>query len=131
MPTYCVSLFDTIENPIDNDQCFATSTQNLTINKGSSYKIIYQLSKDGSSVNLSGHSLRGYIKPSSTSENILLTLNSANFLLEIDNNNSSIIMNLKESFTRRVTVASAIYDIEIINNIGDSSKIITGLITFI
>lgn len=131
MPTYCVTLFDTIENPIDNNSCFITSTQNLTINRGSSYKVIYKLYKDGSPVNLAGHSLRGTIKPSSISSTILLNLTSANLLLEIDYANSAIVMNLKESFTRRITIASAVYDIEIINSIGDASKIITGLMTFI
>jgi hypothetical protein len=131
MASFCVTLFDTIENPIDNDACFVTATKNLTLNKGSSYKIIYSLYKDGSSVDLTGYSLRGVIKPSSTSSDIMLNLSTANLLLEINNSNSTIAMNLKESFTRRVTVASAVYDIEILNNVGDATKIITGLITFV
>lgn len=131
MASFCVTLFDTIENPIDNDACFTTATKNLTLNKGSSYKIIYSLYKDGSSVDLTGYSLRGVIKPSSTSSDIMLNLSTANLLLEINNSNSTIAMNLKESFTRRVTVASAVYDIEILNNVGDATKIITGLITFV
>ena len=131
MASFCVTLFDTIENPIDNDACFVTATKNLTLNKGSSYKIIYSLYKDGSGVDLTGYSLRGVIKPSSTSSDIMLNLSTANLLLEINNSNSTIAMNLKESFTRRVTVASAVYDIEILNNVGDATKIITGLITFV
>jgi hypothetical protein len=131
MASFCVTLFDTIENPIDNDACFSTATKNLTLNKGSSYKIIYSLYKDGSDVDLTGYSLRGVIKPSSTSPDVMLNLSTANLLLEINNSNSTISMNLRESFTRRVTVASAVYDIEIINNLGDATKIITGLINFI
>lgn len=131
MASFCVTLFDTIENPADNDSCFVTATKNLTINKGSSYKIVYNLSKNGSSnVDLSGYSLRGEIKPSSSSTEILLNLSTANLLLEITNN-SSINMYLKESFTRRVTRTSCIYNIELIDSIGNTSKIITGLITFI
>lgn len=131
MASFCVTLFDTIENPAENDSCFITTTKNLTINKGSSYKIIFSLSKNGSDVSLSGYSLRGEIKPSSTSTEVLLNLSTANLLLEIDNDNSNIIMYLKESFTRRVKLSSAIYNIEIIDNIGNASKIVTGLITFL
>lgn len=131
MASFCVTLFDTIENPIDNDACFVTATKNLTLNKGSSYKIVYSLYKDGSGVDLTGYSLRGVIKASSTSSDVMLNLSTANLLLEINNTNSTISMNLKESFTRRVTVSSAVYDIEILNNVGDATKIITGLITFV
>lgn len=131
MASFCITLFDTIENPAENDACFITATKNLTLNKGSAYKIIYNVYKDGSNVDLTGYSLRGTIKPSSTSDTILLNLSSANLLLNIDYTNSNIIMNLKESFTRRVTVSNAVYTIELLNNIGDATKIITGLITFV
>lgn len=130
MASFCVTLFDTIENPAENDACFVCSTKNLTLSKGSSYKIIYNLYKNSNTnINLSGYSLRGNIRQSLNSTNILLNMTSANLLLQIDNSN--IIMNLKESFTRRVAGSSAIYDIELINSTGDATKIITGLITFI
>lgn len=132
MASFCVNLFDTIENPLETDSCFVVTTKNLTLSKGSSYKIVYKLYKDGTSnVDLTGYSLRGVVKSSSSSTEILLSMNLANLLLSIDNTNSTITMNLKESFTRRVVGSSAVYDIELINNIGDATKIITGLITFI
>lgn len=132
MASFCVNIFDTIENPLDSDSCFVVTNKNLTLSKGSSYKIVYKLYKDGSSnVDLTGYSLRGYIKPSSSSSEILLSMSSANLLLSTDNTNSTISMNLRESFTRRVTTSSVFYEIELINNIGDATKIITGLITFI
>ena len=130
MASFCITLFDTIENPAENDACFVCATKNLTLSKGSSYKIIYNLYKNNSTnINLSGYSLRGNIRPSTSSTNILLNMTSANLLLQIDNSN--VIMNLKESFTRRVTGTSAVYDIELISSTGDATKIITGLITFI
>lgn len=131
MASFCVTLFDSIENPAEDDACFICATRNLTISKGSSYKIIYLLSKDGSNVNLSGYTLRGVVKPSSSSNDVLLNLSSANLLLEINNTNSQIFMYLKESFTRRLSSSSVVYDIEIINSTGDASKIVTGLITII
>lgn len=130
--SYCVTLFDTIENPSENDACFIAATKNLTINKGSSYKIVFVLSKNGNNnIDLLGHSLRGEIKQSSTSSEVLLSLTSANLLLEIDNANSRINMYLKETFTNKVNVSSAVYNIELLDSIGNVSKIITGLITFI
>lgn len=131
MASFCVTLFDSIENPAEDDACFICATRNLTISRGSSYKIIYLLSKDGSNVNLSGYTLRGVVKPSSSSNDVLLNLSSANLLLEINNTNSQIFMYLKESFTRRLSSSSVVYDIEIINSTGDVSKIVTGLITII
>lgn len=131
MASFCVTLFDSIENPAEDDACFICATRNFTISRGSSYKIIYLLSKDGSNVSLNGYSLRGVIKPSSTSNNILLNLSSANLLLEINNADSQIFMYLKESFTRRILSSSVVYDIEIVNSIGDATKIVTGLITLI
>jgi hypothetical protein len=131
MASFCVTLFDSIENPAENDACFICATRNFTISRGSSYKIIYLLSKDGSNVNLNGYSLRGSIKASSTSSDVLLSLSSSNLLLEINNTNSQIFMYLKENFTRRIQSSSVVYDIEIINSIGDTSKIVTGLITII
>lgn len=131
MASFCISIFDSIENPSENDSCFVTSTKNLTLNKGSSYRISFLLSKDDNSVNLTGYSLRGQIRPSISSPTILLNMTSANLLLKINNSNSTIEMNLPESFTRKVTQSVAVYDIELINNIGETSKIVTGLITFI
>jgi hypothetical protein len=131
MSSFCVSLFNTLENPAENDSCFVTSTKNLTLNKGSSYKIIYLVSKDGNSVNLTGYSLRGQIKSSASSNVVLLDMTSANLLLKIDNENSAIIMNLPESFTRRVSSNIAVYNIELLNSNSETSKIVTGIITFI
>ena len=131
MSSFCVTLFDTIENPGENDACFITATRNLTLNKGSSYRIKFLLSKDSNSVNLTGYSLRGQIRPSSSSPTVLLNMTSANLLLGIDNSNSTIFMNLPESFTRRVPGSLAVYDIELLNNVGEASKIVTGLITFV
>lgn len=131
MASFCITLFDTIENPIDDDSCFITATKNLTLNKGSSYKIVYNLSKNGSNADLTGYSLRGSVKPSISSQEILLNLTTANLLLAINNQNSTISMNLKESFTRRVTVSSAVYEIELLDNISNASKIVKGLITFV
>lgn len=127
--SYCVTLFNTIENPADGDACFVTSSQNLTLNKGSGYRIIFLLKKDGNNADLSGHTLRGQIRPSSSSGVVLLNMTSANLFLKIENSN--IIMNLPESFTRRVVQNNAVYDIEIISPTSDAYKIITGLITFI
>lgn len=131
MSSFCVTLFDTIENPGENDACFLTTTKNLTLNKGSSYRIKFLLSKNSTSVNLTGYSLRGQVRVSSSSPEVLLNMTSANLLLQIDNTSSSIIMNLPESFTRRVSGTFAVYDIELLNNVGESSKIVSGLITFI
>jgi len=131
MAAFCVTLFDSIENPSETDSCFLAATKNITISKGTAYKITYQLYKDGSNADLTGYSLRGTIKPSSSSNLVLLSMTSANLLLSIDNSNSTISMNLKESFTRRVSYSTAVYDIELVNGVGDASKIITGLITFI
>jgi len=131
MSSYCITLFDTIENPSENDACFLTTTKNLTINKGSGYKIIFTVTKDSNNVDLTGYSLRGQIRSSSSSNVVMLNMTSANLLLKIDNNNSSIIMNLPESFTRRVSGSYAVYDIELLSPGSDAYKIVTGLITFV
>lgn len=131
MASFCITLFDTIENPSENDACFLTSTKNLTINKGSGYRINFTLSKDGEPVDLTGYSLRGQIRPSATSAQVLLNMTSANLLLKIDNNNSLITMVIPESFTRRVSDTYAVYDIELLNPTADAYKIVTGLLTFI
>jgi len=131
MASFCVTLFDTIENPSDGDACFPTDIQNLTLNKNSSYKIVFKLSKNTSLVNFDGYSFRGNIKPSVNSTETLLYMSTANLLLQTNNNDSTLTMNLKESFMRRINVPFAYYDIDIINSLGNSSKIITGLITFI
>lgn len=131
MGSYCVTLFDTIENPGDGDACFNTAVKNLTINKGSAYKIVFKLTKENADVSLVGFALRGQIRPSSNSSTVLLDMSTANMLLEINNSNSTIVMRLPESFTRRVTQSFASYDIEILSGSGDAYKIVAGLITFI
>lgn len=131
MASFCVSIFNTLENPAENDSCFVTATKNLTLNKGSSYRITYLVSKDDDPVDLTGYALRGDIRPSQNSDTILLNMSSANLLLKIDNNNSSIIMNIPESFTRRVTQTVAVYNIELLNNNSETSKIVTGIINFV
>jgi hypothetical protein len=127
--SYCITLFDTIENPGENDACFLTSSKNLTINKGSGYRITFALSKGGIPADLSGHTLRGQIRPSSSSSSVLLNMTSANLLLKIENSN--VIMNLPESFTRRVKENYAVFDLELLSPTSDAYKIVTGLITFV
>ena len=131
MSSFCISVFNTLENPAENDSCFITAIKNLTLNKGSSYKIIFLVSKDGDSVDLSSYSLRGDIRASSTSSSVLLSMSTSNLLLKIDNNSSSIIMNIPESFTRRVSQNVAVYNIELLNSNSETSKIVTGIITFV
>jgi hypothetical protein len=129
--SFCVTIFDTIEDPSENEACFITSTHNLTINKGSAYKIIYRVTKAGNPASLTGYSLRGQIRPSASSSEVLLNMTSANLLLQIDLSTSSLIMNFTESFTRRVSQTFAYYDIELINSLAQTSKVAQGLITFI
>lgn len=131
MASFCVTLFDTLENPSENDACFISATRNLTLEKGSGYRITFLLSKDNNSVDLSGYSLRGSIKSSYSSTEVLLNMSSANQLLEINNQSSSIYMFVPESFTRRVSQAFAVYEIELLNPVSESSRIVKGLITFI
>lgn len=131
MASYCITLFDTLENPAESDACFVTATKNLTINKGSSYRITFLLSKDGDPVDLAGYSLRGTIKPSSSSSTVWLNMTSANKLLKIDNSNSSIVMYLTESFTRSISSTFGVYDIELLTPSSEVSRIVTGLITFV
>ena len=126
MASYCVSI-TTIDNQID--ACFITSTQNLTLNKGSAYRIVFKLLNNGSNVDLTGHSLRGQIRPSVASSVVLLDMSSANLLLNLGN--STVTMILPERFTRRVSQTSVVYDIELLNTLAESSKIITGTMIFI
>lgn len=128
MSSYCITLFNTIENPGITDACFVTTNKNITINKGSSYRITFIASKNGGPVDLSGHSLRGTVKLSSNSTSTLLDMTSANKLLKIDGSN--IIMYFTESFTRSVPGSFAVYDVELISPSAEVSKIITGIITF-
>lgn len=131
MASFCVTLFDTLENPGENDACFLCVTRNLTLDKGSGYRITFLLSKDNNSVNLSGYSLRGTIRLSYTSTESLLSMSSANQLLEINNETSSIYMFIPESFTRRFDKNFAIYEVELLSPTSENSKIVKGLITFI
>lgn len=128
---FCVTIFDTIEDPTENDSCFVVASTNLTINKGSAYKVIYSVSKNNLPANLSGYSLRGQIRPSASSSEILLNMTSANLLLQVDVAGSSLIMNLPESFTRRVKQSLGYYDIELINSNAEAAKVVQGLITFV
>jgi len=129
--SFCVTIFDTIEDPTENDACFVVSANNLTINKGSAYKIIYNVTKNGLAANLNGYSLRGQIRSSASSNIVLLNMTSANLLLQVDTANSALVMNLPESFTRRVVGSFAYYDIELINPQAQAAKVAQGLITFV
>lgn len=131
MSSYCVTLFDTIENPGENDACFLAVTKDLTLNKGSSYRIQFLLSKDNNDVNLTGYALSGTIKKSSSSNDILLHMNSANLLLGINFDSSSISMFLPESFTKNIVENFLVYEIYLINPSSETSKIVQGLIKFV
>jgi hypothetical protein len=131
MSSFCVNIFDSIENPADSDSCFTTAVRNLTLNIGSTYKISFILTKDGSpSQYLTGYSARGVIKPSASSSQVLLTMNTANLLLTIDDASSLLNMYIPESFTRRVTNPFAYYEIELLNPLSQTRKIVQGIITF-
>jgi hypothetical protein len=119
MASFCVTIFDTIENAAENDACFGTSTKNLSLNKGSSYRITYQLSKNSGSASIVGYTLRGQIKPTSTSSTILL-----------DPPNSRIMMYIPESFTESISESICYYYIELLNSGGEASRIIQGQINF-
>lgn len=130
MASFCVTIFDTIENPADNDACFATATKNLSLNKGSSYRITYQLTKNSINANIIGYTLRGEIKPTTTSNIILLDMSTSNLLLKLDPQNSKIIMNIPESFTESISQSICYYYIELLNSGGEASRIIQGQINF-
>ena len=129
--SFCITLLDTIENSTEGDSCFATATKNLNLNKGSSYRIIFSLTKNGSPINLTGFSFRGQIRPSITSTKVLLEVNSANLLIKTDPTLGRFTLILPESFTRRVVEQYTVYDIEIIDSIGEVSRIVQGMITFV
>lgn len=131
MASFCVTLFDTIQNPAENDACFLTTNQNLTLSRDSFYRITFLLSKNNQNVSLLGYSLRGSIRESASSTENLLTLTSANKLLASDDSSSSIVMFIPESFTSRVKQSFAYYEITLLNPLSQASKIIQGLITFV
>lgn len=129
--SFCVNIFDSIENPADSDSCFTTAVRNLTLNVGSSYKISFILTKDGQpSQFLTGYAARGIIKSSISSAEILLTMNTANLLITIDETQSVLNMYIPESFTRRVTNSFGYYEIELINPLSQVRKIVQGTLTF-
>ncbi len=129
--SFCITLFDTLENSTTGDVCFSTSTKNFTLNKGSSYRIIFDLTKSGTAANLTGFSFRGQIRPSATSNKVLLEMNSANLLIKSEPTIGRFTLILPESFTRRVSESYAVYDIELVDGLGEVSRIVQGLITFI
>lgn len=131
MASFCVTLFDSLENAADGDNCFATATKNFTINQGSSYRITFVLSKNGDPAILTGFTLRGQIRPSVNSNIVLLDMSSSNLLLRVNHDRSAIEMVLPETFTRRVTNTYAVYDVEMVSVGGDVSRIVQGLITFV
>jgi hypothetical protein len=58
-------------------------------------------------------------------------MNSANLLIKSEPTTGRFTVFLPESFTRRVSGSYAVYDIEMIDGLGDVSKIVQGLITFV
>lgn len=131
MASYCVTLFDGLENAADIDSCFLTATKNLTVNKGSTTRIAFLLTKGEDPAVLTGFTLRGQIRPSVNSSIILLDMSTSNLLLRVVHDKSAIEMILPESFTRRVQSTYASYDIELVSAGGDVSRIVQGLITFV
>lgn len=125
MASFCVSLLS------ETDPCAVAAIKNLTINKGSSYQIKFLLSQNGDDVDLSSYSCRGTIKTSQNSNDILLNMSIANLLLKIDTDNSSIIMNLPESFTTNIQQSIAVYSIDLLSSSSEATKIVSGTITFI
>jgi len=128
--SFCITNFNAINNPSVSDECFATATRNLIINKGTTFKLSFVLTLDGNLADLSGYSVRSSIKSNYSDTTDLVYLSSGNGLITINNSTSSIDLYIPEKITRRINVPVGVYDIEIINSNGDTTRVVQGTITF-
>ena len=128
--SFCITNFNAVNNPALSDECFATATRNLIINKGATFKLSFVLTLDGGPADLSGYSARASIKNSYSDTNDLVYLSSSNGLIQINVATSSIDLYIPEKITRRISVPIGVYDIEIINSNGETTRVVQGTITF-
>lgn len=128
--SFCITSFNAVNNPTVSDECFATATRNLTINKGATFALSFVLTKDGNLADLTGFTVRSSIKQSYSDIDPLVYLSTQNQLININTTTATINMYIPEKITRRINVPLGVYDIELIDSNSDTYKIIQGTITF-
>lgn len=79
-------------------------------------------------VDISTHTARMQIRSKLKSDTILYNLTSSNNEIILDPINSTITIVLQDEVTETFDFSSAVYDLELINNIGEVIKLIGGII---
>jgi hypothetical protein len=128
--SFCITNFNAVNNPAVSDECFATATRNLIVNKGTTFKLSFVLTLDGNLADLTGYSARASIKQSYSDTSDLVYLSSSNGMIKINLTSSSIDLYIPEKITRRINIPIGVYDIEIINSNSETFRVVQGTMTF-
>lgn len=118
--------------------CLTTTSSNITITKGSTFILIFDLSNnttasDGSvtsvAADLSGYSINGSIQETATSNTDYLFMSTQNRMISIDSSTSRVTLNIPVKHTSRLPLGTKYYCLKLIAADGNTQNLIQGIVT--
>lgn len=139
--SFCITNVNTvtvIDDGVSSTSCLTTKANNITITKGSTFNLIFDLSltttaSDGTSssnaADLTGYSLKASIKDTSTSTSEHLFMSTQNRMIVIDYTDARVSLSIPVKHTSRLPSGAKYYSIELIRADGNTQNIIQGIAT--
>jgi len=127
-----------VDDSPEGASCLTTTSSNITITKGSTFILIFDLSLnttagDGSvsssPADLSGFSINGSIKDSATSTSDHLFMSTQNRMISIDSATSRVTLNIPVKHTSRLPLGVKYYSLRLIAADGNTQNLIQGIAT--
>lgn len=124
-----VTAISLIDDSPSSGTCLVSTANNISIVRGSTFNLIFDLKNGDSAADLTGYSINAVIKPSSTSSEETLFMSTQNRMISIDYDNARATMTIPVKHTSRIDAGTYYYFIRLVASSGNTQKIIQGIAT--
>lgn len=137
---FCITNINVVSILDDNPAgtCLKTSSNNISIVRGTTFKMIFDLQYQTTELNgtvstdpadLSGYSVNMSIKSSYDSDSDLLFCSTQNRMINLEYATARCSVEIPVKHTNRLSVGNKVYVIRLVSSGGDTQKIIQGIVS--
>lgn len=129
--SFCISNINaiSIDDGGGGGTCYVAASNNITITRGSTFNLIFDLKYNSNAADLEGYSINGVIKESSSSTDNLLFMSTQNRMISINYTTARISVEIPVKHTSRLPLGSQYYFFRLIDSTGNTQKILQGVAT--
>jgi hypothetical protein len=129
--SFCITNISVVSVVTDSPgaTCLTTSSNNIAIVRGTTFKMFFDLLYEDGPANLYGYFIDMSIRSSSDSPSDLLFCSVQNRMINVNYSTSRVTVQIPVKHTNRLPLGNQYYFIRLINSSGDTQKIIQGIAT--